>query len=295
MGKITNNYNLPEPLYKAICNDTYVKRGDISVTALIDGSRIRQLKKKHWQEIEEDAVDLIWALFGQANHAIIERACEGNDNYLAEEKLEMAVFGKILSGTADLYDKEKKILYDFKTTSVWGLVLNDDHWQWEAQTNCYAHMLRQQGYEINEIKIIAILRDWKRSEAERNYPGSNYPLKQVEEVAITVYSDKAMQDYIEKRMKMHIDAENGNILDCSDKERWAKPDAFAVIDPKQKRAKKICKSLEDAEGYIRYLEVKKYKGELFIETRKGSNVKCEGFCSVAQFCPQFAKMKKNGV
>ena len=70
----TNKHELPEPLYKAICNDQYVKRGDISVTTLIDSPRINALRKKHWEEIEEDAMDSIWSLFGSSVHHIIERA-----------------------------------------------------------------------------------------------------------------------------------------------------------------------------------------------------------------------------
>jgi len=167
--KLTNNYNLPEPLYKAIANDTYERRGWISTTQLIAAPQIRYLRKKHWKDIEEDAIDLVWALFGQATHSIIERASEGNDNYEAEVKLEMEVLGKVLSGTADLYDKKNKTLYDFKVTSVWALTLNDDHWEWEAQTNAYAHMLRAIGKPVEKISIVAILKDWKQSEADKNY------------------------------------------------------------------------------------------------------------------------------
>ena len=286
---MTNNFNLPEPLYRAILNDTYIRRGDISVTQLISAPRTRYLKKKHYKEIEEDAIDSVWALFGQACHAIIERASEGCDNYMPEVALELDVLGQKLSGTADLYHISKKTLYDFKVTSVWNLVLNDDHWEWEAQTNTYAYLLRKAGYEVDEIKIIAILKDWKQSEAEKNYATGNYPLKQIAEVDIKVYNDKAMLSYIEKRMQMHIDVMDGKEIDCTDRERWARPDKFAILDPAKKRALKVCNSQEEAGQYIEMMKAKKYKGSMSVEVRKGKDIKCEGYCAVAEFCPQFNK------
>ncbi len=283
--KITNNYNLPEPLYKAIVNDKYVRTGDISVTQLIDSFQIRHLKYKHRDELTEDATNMIWSLFGSANHVVIERAGEYCPDYLSEIGLQVNVLGKVLSGTADLYDKKNKILYDFKVTSVWNLVLNNDHWSWEAQLNTYAYMLRQEGYEVNEIRIIAILKDWKQSEIGRNYPNGTYPPKQVEEVNLKVYSDAQMLKYIEKRMQLHIDAENGNVPECNERERWAKPDEFAVKDPKKQRAMRVLHSADEAEVY-REEQIAKGKENLQIEIRKGRNIRCEGYCPVAPFCEQ---------
>lgn len=288
--EITNNYNLPEPLYRAICNDKYRHRGFISTTAIIDAPQIRCLKFKHKDELKEDAINMVWALFGSANHHIIELGAEGCDDYISELKLECESLGKILSGTSDLYDKKTKTVYDYKVTSVWSIVFNQDHWQWEAQLNIYAYMMRQLGYEVENIKIIAILKDWKQSEVERNYSTGTYPPKQIEEVDIKVYSDKAMRKYIDKRMQMHLDAEAGDIPECNEKERWARPSTYAVKDPKKKRALKVCDNEKDAEDHKDAL-IEKGRTDILVEVRKGINARCEGFCSVAPFCEQFKKLK----
>jgi len=289
MGKLTNKYNLPEPLVKAIRNDKYHRTGDISVTQLIDSPRVRVLKSKHYDEIEEDAIDMVWALFGSATHSIIERAAEGVEDYLSEVSLEYKLMGKVLSGTADLYDKKTKTLYDFKVTSSWNITFSPDHWQWEAQLNCYAHMLRAIGYEVKAIKIIAILKDWKRSEADRNFSTGKYPQKQIAEVDLPVYSAAAMEKYINRKMSEHIQAMDGDELpECNERERWSKPNTYAVKDPTKKRALKICETEEDAKNHIKLLTEKEAKKRaLVVELREGKDIRCEGYCSVAPFCSQF--------
>ncbi len=58
----------------------------------------------------------IWSLYGQAMHAVMERA--DTDNALVEERLAMGIAGVKVSGQFDLYTG-KGVLIDFKTTSVW--------------------------------------------------------------------------------------------------------------------------------------------------------------------------------
>ena len=82
-------------------------------------------------------------------------------------------------------------------------------------------MLRAIGYEVKSIKIIAILKDWKQSEAERNFSTGKYPPKQIAEVDIPIYSSNAMEKYINRKMSAHIEALDKGILpDCNERERW---------------------------------------------------------------------------
>jgi len=63
--KLTNKFNLPDPIVNAVQNQGYTPgSSDITVTQLIQPPLIRQLNKKHWDDIEEDASDRVWALFG---------------------------------------------------------------------------------------------------------------------------------------------------------------------------------------------------------------------------------------
>jgi hypothetical protein len=75
MKKLSNRLNLPEPLVRAIANDSYNSgTSDFTATGLIKPSQMIALEKKHANEITEDASDLIYSLQGQSIHTILERA-----------------------------------------------------------------------------------------------------------------------------------------------------------------------------------------------------------------------------
>lgn len=69
---VTNNYNLPQPMWRALAKDTYIGGGNISATRLIAPPRIVVLRKYHEDEIEEDASDRIWSLLGSSVHRMLE-------------------------------------------------------------------------------------------------------------------------------------------------------------------------------------------------------------------------------
>ena len=344
--ELTNKYHLPLPLYKAISNDQYVKRGDISVTSLIDSPKVNALRKLHYDEIVEDAIDNVWSLLGSSVHHVIERANgsikvdkletqvatlqavldsnvlnsmqdaenikamleerkfrlkeerEGS-RYIAELPLELDLNGFILTGTADLYDKETKTLYDFKVTTAWKAKGDSDNWAWAAQLNCYAYMLRLRGDEVNTIRIIAILKDWNRREAQRdanNTSGNGYPQKQVAEIAIPVYSQEAMKEYIERRVAGHqlaldlIEEDKGefSLPDCNEKERWQTPDTFAVKKIGGARALRVLHTYAEAEEYMKNNGLSLASHE--IETRIGTSNRCKDYCPVYQWCIQKDKL-----
>lgn len=293
--KWTNKYDLPTPLYRAIVNDKYVSRGWISCTSAIDSPRIRMLKKWNHNKIETDVAENMWALFGTACHHIIELAAEDCPDYLPEISLEMEVLGKKLSGTADLYDKKKKILYDFKVTSVWSAMKKEDYSGWEAQMNIYAYMLRQMGYEVNQIIIVAILKDWHQAEVMRNYKDSgSYPPVPVKEIPLKMYTNENMLKFITQRMQLHIDSEEigATLPDCTERERWTKAPQYAVKHPDLKRALRVFDTMEEAiaqlpiETQRRNAKKKNSGNKIFIETRHGRDVRCENFCPVSSFCDQ---------
>jgi hypothetical protein len=72
--QITNNFGLPELLRKAVEFDSHVTNGDISVSELISGPRVRILKQRHRHEITEDVSDRLYSLLGTCTHLAIERA-----------------------------------------------------------------------------------------------------------------------------------------------------------------------------------------------------------------------------
>ena len=127
--KLTNKFNLPKPFEDFIRNDKY-SRGDadISVTELIDSPRIRQMKRIHADNMEQDISDRIWSLFGTAVHHILETA-EPDRGVVNEQRLSTEVDGWVLSGAVDyqrVYPENGKMfvdVVDYKVTSVWSLLL----------------------------------------------------------------------------------------------------------------------------------------------------------------------------
>ena len=120
--RYTNKANLPEPMVKALTFDDYDydKAGDISITGLITPPRIRQLMKRHDDEIVVDVSDRIWLLLGNSVHIILERM--QLKNVLQEERLSTEIKGWQVTGKPDLLD-QMAALTDYKVTSTWSVIL----------------------------------------------------------------------------------------------------------------------------------------------------------------------------
>jgi hypothetical protein len=73
---LTNKFNLPPMIEKAIRHDSYKIGGDLSCSALIDAPQINVLKKQN--DYEEDISDLLDALMGTSLHSVLERATIDN-------------------------------------------------------------------------------------------------------------------------------------------------------------------------------------------------------------------------
>jgi hypothetical protein len=73
--KFSNNYDLPEPIVRAVIFDPYTKGdSDFSATGLAKPARAGALEIKHADEITEDVSDRLWSLLGQLGHLLLERA-----------------------------------------------------------------------------------------------------------------------------------------------------------------------------------------------------------------------------
>ena len=116
---ITNKHGLPEAFVNFARNDKYTKGdSDISVTQLIDSPRVLLMREKHRDEISTDAMDMVFALFGTAVHAVLEGAT--GDNVVKEERIYADVKGWTLSGAIDQYEIEDDgiIITYYKVTSI---------------------------------------------------------------------------------------------------------------------------------------------------------------------------------
>lgn len=273
---ITNNYNLPEVLINSVEETHKPVDKHYSVTTLLKPVRETLLKRRHYDEITQDISDMVWLIFGSAVHKLIEDADKSG---FAEFKLEEQILdGYSLTGIVDLYDEEHFTVNDWKTTTVYK-ILNEEFEDWRKQGLMYAWLLRKRGYHVSKLKFNALLKDWssKDSKFKENYP--KHPIY-VWEYEVTEMNMQEIESFIKTQIKLIIACEklaDDDLPMCSMEERWNPGDKYAVMRSGRKTAIKICDSKEEAESLIT-------GSDIYIETRKGEDKKCDNYCLCKEFC-----------
>ena len=283
--KITNKYNLPNALVRAIENDGYSYTGNISVTQLISPPQLRWLTRRYWNSLEEDVTDRIWTLLGSAVHTILERAEDKHAADMQEVRLEAECDGWVWSGQADLWEAPDKVM-DYKVTSGWAAI-GDLKDEWKYQLNMLAYLYRQAGFPVNELAIVAIFRDWSKYKAMQS---SDYPQKPAQTIDVPLMTDDEILDYVRERIHLHKESENvpdEELPPCTAKECWAKPTTYALMKNKNKRATRVLQTYEEAEILLAEHESKNTKDNFYIETRQGEFTRCEFYCPVKDYCHQY--------
>jgi len=285
LTQITNLHDLPAPFVEAIINDDYDRgAADISATGLLSPPRIAALAEKYADQLVEDASDRVWLLLGKAVHAMIEKSSSYG---ISELRLFTESLGWKVSGQFDHLsireESGKAKLTDWKVTSVWTLVYGERRFtEWEEQLNIYALLLHEAGIEVDELEVIAILRDWQKSQVSDE---GNYPSYAVQAIPLTLWSPEETRRFIDKRVAMHQAARTKLPL-CSDEDRWAKPSKYAVYGltktgTQRARADRLFDLKEDAEEHAARIDG-------VIDFRRGDQwTRCKSYCGVAQFCTQF--------
>jgi len=282
--KLTNRLNLPQPLYDAVKNDPY-DRGDadISVTSLIAPPRLVTLREQHKDEIEEDCSDRIYSLLGQLVHGLLERA--GSDSGVVERRLFMDVEGWKVSGATDVYYPEQGLIQDYKLTTCYKFKGGGVPREHEEQLNCLAALHRHQGFPVNRLEIVGILRDWSKSDAKRD---PNYPQFQVVVREAPLWSPEKALAFIRERVILHKQA-RVSLPRCSAEDRWQRASVYAVMKKGRKTALKLYPTRYEAEQHA------KLDNEFYVEDRPGESIRCAGYCPVAQFCTQFSELPENKI
>lgn len=285
--RITNIYNLPEPLVQAVMNDKYSPGKSDYTTSQLAGTPARQwaLKRTHRSAITEDVSDRIYSLSGQSKHVVLERAAEFCEQYeyLAEERFYVERCGKTVGGQIDLYDKRQGILYDWKETSVYVSYLSLKP-EWAAQGNINRLLLEANGYPVKQIINIALYRDWKKSLVGST---DKYPTHQVAKFEIPVWPTEETEKFIADRIGEFEQAKKELPL-CSDEDRWKADDVYALTKKGNKKATKLFNTREEAESHVQVFDIKNHE----ILFRPGVNKRCESYCVVSQFCSQFKELKE---
>tara|TARA_R100001594_G_scaffold5870_2_gene17423 strand:- start:356 stop:1312 length:957 start_codon:yes stop_codon:yes gene_type:complete len=306
---ITNNAGYPEALVKAVSNDNY-SRGegvDRSVTGLLSPPRQAALKEIYGDQITEDVSDRTYALYGQLVHLLLERAGEQSRNAINEERLYDEVNGWKISGQTDTLtlteDQRTWIISDYKFVTSYKfkreysgeLVIPEEY---EQQLNMYAYLLRENGFKVDSLKIVAIYRDWSKLEAKRD---KNYPQLGAETHDVPLWTEERAIAFIEERVQLHQDAMAGDMLggfseeelpECTDDERWAKKDSWALKTTRDsKRARKVFYGSKARAVAWALDPNNKVKSGFVVEHRPGANVRCENYCVVSEFCEQFKSLQ----
>ena len=282
--KITNKFGLPQTIVNALERPTYSKgKAHLSATELLNSPQIVVLRKQHLDELESDASDMVWSLFGSAVHHILEQG--GDDNHLVEERLHSEMDGWNISGAIDLQiiHPDGIEVNDYKTVGVYGVM--QEKKEWEEQLNIYAWLVEEvKKTPVTALKIVAIIRDWNRRDAGTR---AGYPAAPVAVIDIPLWDMQRREEYVRTRIHAHSEAlfamETGEpIPSCSPEDCWEKPTTYAVKKEGGVRAKIVCASEEEANEEL----VKAGKG-YFLETRLGERTRCANYCQVSQWCEQY--------
>lgn len=287
--KLTNKFNLPDTFINVIQRPTYSRgSSEISVTEILSPPQLVLLRRRHADEIEVDAADQVWALFGSAVHNILEHGKD--DHHVVEERLHTTFDGWRISGQIDLQEYQPDgsvIISDYKVTSAWAV--QQEKTEWADQLNMYAWLIqRVKSLPVTGLKIIGIVRDWSRREAAIK---DSYPQAPIVVLDIPLWSEESQEEFVKNRLRLHNEANfaavSGSMPECTPEEMWEKPTTYAVMKEGGKRAKKVFLLQQEAEAFLA-----DQKGAHHIETRDGGRTRCESFCQAAPFCEQWQNYRK---
>jgi hypothetical protein len=272
--RVTNEYYLPEMLYGSLAENRVPMPGELHCTEIIGPPIISKLRRRHYDQIVEDATDRLWALMGKGMHGalandgrilharkVLEEVITGFDKLPSEvllcilqdllktlestnqsgieSELRVKLSDKwTLLGTDDHYDDGKAKIMDWKITSVWNVLFGNHNW--EQQLNVYAWMRRQLGYDVKSLEVWALLRDWQKSKAKYGHD-PKYPKVPFARVILPLWSEQEQEDYIYSRLPL-FDEENPepctNFLQAGKaNERWERIPTYKVMKKGVKKAK----------------------------------------------------------
>jgi hypothetical protein len=272
MTTITNIHGLPPSIVAAVTNDPYTGGGDLSATKLIDAPQVVELSRRYRDHLTVDVSERIWSLLGQSIHTVLERAALRQEGMIAEQRLYADVLGWQLSGQFDVMDLDMQKISDYKVTTVYKAKGND---RWTQQLNVLRWLAHQNGYTVEKLEVIAIFRDWRKTEAERN---EDYPKAAIQAIPIPVWPLDEAAEYITQRVALHQQVRAGGTIPCTDEERWYSGTKYALMKPGGSRALKVLEAPPAPEEIPAGYEV---------QVRPGEYKRCQHYCDVAPFCEQW--------
>jgi hypothetical protein len=232
---------------------------------------------RHWDSLEDDVSDRLWAIWGTAVHTLLEQ--EGENDF-TELDMSHKIGGITVTGRIDNYDMQNGVICDYKTASVYKVKFNDFS-DWKKQGLIYAWLLWKNGFQVNRCRFIALLKDHSKTDVgrDRQYPQNpvfvyEFPVNFMELFKIDGFIRRKVEAY-----QQYVSLSDDGIPPCSGEERWEKPPKYAVMKKGLKRAVKLF----DDEQQASLLASSKGEG-YFVEYRQGESIKCRSFCLCSSYC-----------
>jgi len=284
--KITNKHNLPDAVFNFLSKNNYTPGdNDYSATTLLRPPQMVQLERRHWEELEEDAIDKVWSVFGSAVHNLLEH--HADDEASIEERMYVNILGKRIGGQLDHYSDG--VITDYKVTSTYTLSNASRMKEWEEQQNIYAYLMKESGLPVEKIQVCVLFRDWSKGKSLSG--GKDYPKTPLMVIGLPLWSNAKQYGFLSGRVMIHKLSESLNdsaLPPCSSEDMWEEPTKYAVTKKGNKRATKLFTDKEEAEKDA------ERRGEDFsVNVRAGGRARCEEYCGVKDFCHQYKIWNKN--
>lgn len=291
----TNKHGLPEEVVKAIMKDRYTDETeeafDLSASTLCSPTQMIVLKKRHKKRLKIfDVVDKFASFLGTIAHHVLEEAWHESMGSVSERRLYMQVLGETIAGKMDIY--HDGAIRDYKVTKIYK-INKKDFYDWEVQLNIYAQLCRENGFPVNELKVICMLSDWTKGQARYK---NNYPQAPIVIIPLRLWSEEEAKGFIWakveeiKHAEAMTDAEIAVKYPCSDYERWINSEGFAVMRQGNSKATKKFDTREEANEFMKDWPQKK-RDEHYIDERKSDATRCIDWCDCANVCHQWRKEK----
>ena len=281
--KVTNNLNLPMAFVNAVSVERHNKPNCYSATTLNKGAKETILQERHWDSLEVDASDSVWAVFGTAVHAILENS---KDDNFHEEKFSVKVSESTVTGIVDSFDLENGVINDWKTASVYK-VMSGDFSDWYNQGMTYAWLLKKSGLEVKRCRFVAMLKDFSKTKSRitANYPTAPVYIYQFDVTAEMLEEAEKRIVAKVKELESYKDLSDDEIPPCLKSERWTQDEKWAVMKDGRKTAVKL---FDDENSALNYAETlgKGY----YVQFREGVDRKCLDYCPCREFCSHYKRL-----
>jgi Domain of unknown function DUF83 len=141
---------------------------DRSVQVEIGASSVGGCRRQAWHIINQTPktnhdTENLSAILGTAIHHTIQEALLALDLFGEDFLIEQEFSVPELKGHCDFYSRSAKLVADWKTTTLKGLAKFPSAQQ-KMQVQLYGHLLTQNGYEVEQVALVAIPRDGKMSD-----------------------------------------------------------------------------------------------------------------------------------